>query len=131
MQKRRWRAGRVTALGSLFLCLALVSSARADSASCLAKVSSYVAELDELLSKERNLLAPYQNLKERYLPFLDCEADALLDIARSARSIRSISHYVRLNEYQISFSNDRIEIGIYYYASERKSAPGYISWINK
>jgi hypothetical protein len=29
-------------------------SAHADSASCLAKVSAYVAELDKLLSKERN-----------------------------------------------------------------------------
>src|SRR3981081_4624435 len=131
MPNRRRLAGRLTALGALSFCLTLVSSARADSASCLAKVSSYVAELDELLSKERNLLTPYFDLKERYFPFRDCEADALLEIARSSRFIRSISHSVRGNEYYIYFSNDRVEVGLYYYASERKSAPGYTSWVNK
>jgi hypothetical protein len=113
MPNRRWLAGGLTALGALLLCLALVSSARADSASCLAKVSSYVAELDELLSKERNLLTPYFDLNERYFPFRDCEADALLEIARSSRFIRSISHNVRLNEYFIHFSSDSVKVGLY------------------
>jgi hypothetical protein len=133
MLKRRWLAGRLTAFGSLFLCLALVSSARADSASCLAKVSSYVAELDELLSKERNLLTPYFDLNERYFPFRDCEADALLEIARSSRFIRSISHNARLNEYFIHFSSDSVKVGLYYYASERKSEPGFntATWVHK
>jgi hypothetical protein len=71
MLKRRWLAGRLTALGALLLCLAHGSSARADSASCLAKVSSYVAELDELLSREMNLLTPYYDLNERYSLFRD------------------------------------------------------------
>jgi hypothetical protein len=133
MLKRRWLAGRLTAFGSLFLCLALVSSARADSASCLAKVSSYVAEVDELLSKEKYLLTPYSDLNERYFPFRDCEADALLEIARSSRFIRSISHNVRLNEYFIHFSSDSVKVGLYYYASERKSEPGFntATWVHK
>jgi hypothetical protein len=133
MPNRRSLAGRLTALGALLLCVALVSSARADSASCLAKLSSYVAELDELLSKERNLLTPYDDLNERYFPFRDCEADALLEIARSSRFIRSISHNGRLNEYFIHFSNDQVKVGLYYYASERKPEPGFntATWVHK
>jgi hypothetical protein len=131
MPNRRWLAGGLTALGALLLCLALVSSARADSASCLAKVSSYVAEVDELLSKEKYLLTPYSDLNERYFPFRDCEAAALLEIARSSRSIRSISHNARLNEYFIHFSSDHVEVGLSYYASERKSEPVYAGWVHK
>jgi hypothetical protein len=106
---------------------------RADSASCLAKLSSYVAELDELLSKERNLLTPYYDLNERYFPFRDCDADALLETVRSSRFIRSISHNARLDEYSIRFSNDEVKVGLYYYASERKSEPGFntIGWVHK
>src|SRR4051812_1324861 len=107
MLRIRWLPGSLMALGALLFCLTSGSSVRADSASCLAKVSSYVAELDELLSKERNLLTPYIDLNERYFPFRDCEADALVEIVRNSR-FSSISHNARLNEYLIHFSNDHV-----------------------
>jgi hypothetical protein len=86
--KRRWLVSYLIAVGALFLCLAQVPSARADSASCIAKVSSYVAELDELLSKERNWITPYNDLNKRYFPFRDCEADALLEVVRRSSFVR-------------------------------------------
>jgi hypothetical protein len=76
----------VAAIGALILCLTQAPIARADSVSCLAKVSAYVAELDELLSKEKNWITPYDDLNARYFPFRDCEADALLEVVRSSTS---------------------------------------------
>src|ERR1700722_15454388 len=89
------------AISALILCVAQAPSAHADSASCLAKVSAYVAELDKLLSKERNWLTPYDDLNERYFPFRDCEADALLEVVRSSNFIRSISYSSRTKTYFI------------------------------
>jgi hypothetical protein len=85
----------LSAVVALLLGLTLISNARADSTSCLAKVSSYVAELDELLSKVKYTLTPYNGLNERYFPFRDCEASALLDVVRGSRFIRSIYHHPR------------------------------------
>src|SRR5713226_7228359 len=75
---------------ALLLGLAETLSARADSGSCLAKVSSYVSELDALLSKERNWITPYFDLNERYSPFRDCEAAELLDVVSRSRFIQPI-----------------------------------------
>ena len=79
----------------LLLAFAQIPHARADSASCLAKITSYVAELDVLLLEVRNNLAPYNELSERYFPFRDCEADALLEVVRRSKFIRAISHSAR------------------------------------
>jgi hypothetical protein len=103
--KRRWLVSYLIAVGALFLCLAQVPSARADSASCIAKVSSYVAELDELLSKERNWITPYNDLNKRYLPFRDCEADALLKEVSRSPFIQPIDYHPGLKEYFIVFSS--------------------------
>jgi hypothetical protein len=126
-------AGYLTAVGALFLCLAQVPSARADSASCLAKVSSYVTELDELLSKERNWLTPYYDLNERYFPFRDCETDALLEVVRQSNFIRTISYSSRAKFYFIEFANDRVLVDFYYYVSDKKSSPdtNTVGWVNK
>jgi hypothetical protein len=132
MPHRRWLAGGVTALGAL-VCLALASSARADSVSCLAKVSSYVAELDELLSKEKYLLTPYIDLSDRYFPFRDCEADALLEVVRSSSFIRSISYDPRAKMYFIKISSDEVVVNFTYYVSEKKSNPktNITGWVHK
>ena len=126
----------LTWLGTLFLCVAQISSARADSASCLAKVSSYVAELDELFGRERKpvmSITPYIDLNEKYVPFRDCEPDALLEIVRSSRFVQSIDHNPRSNEYYIHFSNDQVIVGLTYDASEKKSTSGKntAGWIDK
>jgi hypothetical protein len=127
----RWTAGHLTAVITSVLCLAQAPGARADSASCMANISSYVTELDALLSKERNLLTPYIDLNERHFPFRDCEADALLEVVRRLGFIRSIGHHA--GQYFIHFSNEKVKIGFTYYASEKKSDPATntAGWVDK
>jgi hypothetical protein len=131
-KKRRLVAiGYLTAVGALLV--AQASSARADSALCLAKVTSYVAELDVLLLEVRNRLTPYNELSERYFPLRDCEADALLDVVRRSRFIRSISHDARTNAYFIRLSNNDVLVSFTYYVAEKKTNPGIYNtgWVNK
>ena len=100
-------------------------SARADSASCLAKAAAFVSELDELLEKVRNSNQPYFDLVERYFPLRDCEAEALLDVVRRSRFLRSIGYNPRSNAYYIKFEKDDVGAWFAYYVSERKSStPG-------
>jgi len=108
-------------VGALLLSLTQISDARADSALCLAKASSFVAELDELLSKEKNWNTPYFDLIERYFPLRDCEADALLEVVRGSRFIRSISYHARTNQYFIVFLNGDVGARFAYLVSEKKS----------
>jgi hypothetical protein len=108
-------------LGLVMPAFTQIPDAHADSASCLAKVASFVAELDELLEKEKYSSAPYTDLSERYYPFRDCEAEALLDIVRQSRFIRSISHFSRTNEYSALLENDFVGAWFVYVVSERKS----------
>lgn len=121
----------LAAICALVMCLTQARSAKADSASCLAKVSAYVAELDKLLSKERNWLTPYNDLNERYFPFRDCEADALLEVVRSSNFIRSISYSSRTKTYFIHLSNDEVLVGFVYHISEKKSETDTALWIHK
>jgi len=129
--RERWLVGYLTAVSALFLCLAQVPNARGDSASCIANVSSYVAELDELLSKERNWITPFDDLHKRYFPLRDCEADALLEVVRRSNFIRSISHNSRMNEYLIHFSSDEVLVGFGYLVSEKKSTFNSAVWVHK
>ena len=119
------------AAGALLLCMTHAPTARGDSASCLARVSSYVAELDELLSNERNWITPYFDLNERYFPFRDCEADALLEEVRRSRFIRSISYHSGTKQYFIKFTSDEVVVGFAYYVSEKKSDADHAGWVNK
>lgn len=129
-KKRRLVAiGYLTAVGALLV--AQAPNALADSASCLAKATAFVVELDELLSKEKNWLTPYVDLKERYFPLRDCEADALLDVVRRSKFLRSVSHNPRTNSYLIHFSSDAVLFGFGYLASEKKSYFSDPLWVNK
>src|SRR5688572_9309253 len=129
--KRRWRAGHVAAFAALVVCLVQGLSARADSDSCMANISSYVAELDALLAKEKNRITPYHDLNERYFPFRDCEAVAFLEVVRGSGFIRSISY--RSGQYFIRFSNDEIDLGLTYYVAEKKSSreTNTVGWLHK
>jgi hypothetical protein len=131
LPKGRWLGGYLTAVSALFLCMVEVPNARGDSASCIANASSYVAELDELLSKERNWITPFEDLNKRYFPLRDCEADALLEVVRRSNFIRSISHHSRTNEYLIHFSSDEVSVGFGYLVSEKKSTFDTASWVHK
>jgi hypothetical protein len=123
----------IAAIGAVTFCLTQAPDVRADSASCLAKVSAYVVELDGLLSRERNWLTPYDSLNERYFPFRDCEADALLEVVRSSSFVKSISYLPRTNTYFIHFSSEEVLVSFTYYASEKKSDPATNTalWVHK
>lgn len=121
-------AGFLTAFSAL---VAHAPNAYADSASCLAKVSSFVAELDELLFKEKSWITPYVKLNERYFPLRDCEVDSLLDMVRKSRFIQSISHNSRANEYFIHFSSDEVMLDFSYLVSEKKSNFSGPMWVHK
>ena len=123
----------VITAGALLLGLTQISDGRADSTSCLAKATAYVAELDELLSKERNCITPYFDLNKRYFPFRDCEADALLEVVRRSSFVRSISHNPRADAYYIYFSSNEVVVSFTYYVSEKKSDPATntAGWVHK
>ena len=78
--------------------------------------------LDELLEKERDSNRPYFDLVERYFPLRDCEPEALLDVARKSRFLRSIQHNPRTNEYFIHFERGDAGGWFAYYATEKKSS---------
>ena len=107
-------------LAVLVFAFAQAPKAHADSDTCLAKAASFVAELDGLLDKVKNHTA-YTDLAERYFPFRDCEAEALLDIVRQSRFIRSIQHSPRTNAYHVLFENDFVGAWFSYLVVERKS----------
>jgi len=106
-------------------------SARGDSASCLAKVSSYVTELDELLSKERNWITPFNDLNERYFPFRDCETDALLEVVSRSGFIQPIDQHPYLKAHFIVFASDDVRAGFTYLAFEKKSQFDHAGWVHK
>jgi hypothetical protein len=118
------------------LLIALARGARADSASCLAKAAAFVAEMDALLEKENDekpqlSSKPYVALAERYFPLNDCEAEALLDVVRKSRFIRSIQHNSRANEYYILIEKDPLGAWISYLVSERRSVSAGAGFVRK
>jgi hypothetical protein len=118
-------------VGALLLAFVQISDARADSDSCLAKAASFVAELDELFEREQDSMVPHQELVKKYFPLRDCEAEALLDVVRRSRFIRSVYHHSRTNEYFIRFERDNLGAWFGYLVLERKSALADAGWINK
>jgi hypothetical protein len=112
---------RFAVLGVVLPAFTQAPGARADSASCLAKATSFVAELDELLEKEKEWDTPYPDLIKRYFPLRDCEAQALLDVCSQSRFIRSIRHNPRTNEYFIRFERGNLGAWFAYLVAERKS----------
>jgi hypothetical protein len=123
--------GYLTLAIALFLCATHISTVRADSASCIAKLSSYVAELDQLLSKEKDWIRPFNELNERHFPLRDCEVDALLNEVSRSRFISSKLYHPRSNQYFIVFSNGDVEAGFSYLVSEKKSQVDYAKFTHK
>jgi hypothetical protein len=86
-QKVTISLARSTTLSLITSSLLLVqaSTARADPALCLEKTKSYFAEIDQLLSKEKNWIMPFVELNERYSPLENCDTDLLLQEATRSR----------------------------------------------
>ncbi|MEH2625525.1 hypothetical protein V1292_003580 [Bradyrhizobium sp. AZCC 1719] len=126
------RVGRlgVAAVAAL-VCLVDESVAQAGSNSCIERVSAYVAELDQLLSKERNWRTPYKDLEVRYAPFLGCEVDALLEEVVKSRFVEPIGYSPGSKTFFIDFTNDDVQVGFVYEAKERRSSYHYAVFVRK
>jgi len=109
----------IWAVISLLLCLVQAPIARADPASCIGKVFAYVAELDQLLAKEKNWITPFDDLNDRYFPFQDCDTDALLEVAWQSRFRRPITYNPRAKEYLVVFSSNDVRAGFVYDVREK------------
>jgi hypothetical protein len=131
MKVAMFRKSAVCAIVAFLLCAMQVSMTRADPASCLETVSSYVAEVDQFLAKEKNWITPFDDLNKRYFPFLDCDTDALLEVVWEAHFRRSITYNPRAKEYLIVFSSNDVRVGFSYRALEKKSNPPFAVWVNK
>jgi hypothetical protein len=115
----------------LVLCVVEAPTARADPASCIEKVSFYVAEVDQLLATEKNWITPFHDLNKRYFEFRDCEADALLEVVSRSRFFQQIAYNPRAKEYLILLSSKDVEVGFAYDARAKKSNTLSAVWVNK
>lgn len=121
----------VCAVFAFLLCAMQVSMTRADSASCLETVSSYVAEVDQLLAKEKNWIMPFLDLNNRSFPFVDCDTDALLEVVWQSRFRQPITYHPRTKAYFIVFSSNDVRVGFAYSALEKRSNTPFAGWANK
>ena len=109
------------AVAALLLSFAHGADARAGSNSCAERVSAVVAELDQLLSKEREWITPYDDLNARYVPFLDCEGGALLEEVVKSRFIMPIDYNPRSEGFVTQFSNNDVRVGFVYDVKDRRT----------
>jgi hypothetical protein len=118
-------------LAASLLLMAQASTARADHASCMEKAKSYFAEIDQLLSKEKNWIMPFVELNERYSPLEDCDTDLLLQEATRSRFIQPITYNPRAKYYVVRFSSNDVKVGFAYFALNKKSSTHSALWVNK
>lgn len=129
--RKIWFVAVSLAVVTTLLYASQMQQARGDPASCLARVASYVAELDQLLAKERNWITPFDELNERYAPFEGCDADALLVEVLRSRFAQPTSYNPRSKKYFVKFSSEDVQVGFSYRAAERRSEIHYAGWTNK
>jgi hypothetical protein len=107
------------------------STARADHASCMEKAKSYFAEIDQLLSKEKNWIMPFVELNERYSPLEDCDTDLLLQEATRWRFIQPIIYNSHAKYYLVRFWSDDVKVEFAYDSLKKKSRTHSAGWVNK
>jgi hypothetical protein len=114
------------------LLLAQASATRADPVLCLEKAKSYFAEIDQLLSKEKNWIMPFVELNERYSPLEGCDTDLLLQEATTrSRFIQPIIYNSHAKYYLVRFWSDDVKVEFSYSALEKKSDTHNAGWVNK
>jgi len=91
-----------------------------DTANCVARMSAYVAELDQLFAATA-WLTPFQKLNNRYFPFRDCDTDPLLVETTKSQFYRGVTYYPRSKRYVVQFASKRLEVSFAYRADERRS----------
>jgi len=116
---------------ALLLCVARASTASADPASCLEKATSYVAEVDQVLAKEKDLITPFQDLNKRYSEFRDCDTDVLLVTVWRSPFLIDITYNPQAKRYYIRFSSKEVEVGFAFSARDKKSSSLSAGWVNK
>ncbi|HEX5243815.1 MAG TPA: hypothetical protein VFW23_11185 [Tepidisphaeraceae bacterium] len=120
------------ALGTVLLSFTQATIAGADNtASCVLRMSAYIADLDELLAKEKTWITPFIRLNERYFPFLDCDADPLLVQATRSRFFRHITYNPRAKVYYVEFSNGDVSVSYSYQVKGRWSEKGSAGFESK
>jgi hypothetical protein len=120
---------------ALCWCVTPTPSALADNTSaCVARVSAYMSELDQLFSTQipwyrSHELRPYDELNRKYFPFDDCDGDPVLIEATKSRFFRGIDYNPRARSYLVEFSNKDVTTRFSYDAKQRKVESGGISWV--
>ena len=107
------------------------SVVRADPGLCLEKAKNYIAEIYQLLSKEKNWIMPFVELNERYSPLEGCDTDLLLVEATQSRYIKPITYNPRAKEYLVRFWSNDVEVQFSYDSLRRKSNTHSAGWVNK
>jgi hypothetical protein len=117
------------------LCVTAAPSALADNTpACVAKVSAYVAELDQLLSTKipwylPDNIGPYDELQRKYFPFGDCDGDPILIEATKSRFLQDIGYNPRSKNDIVQFSNGFVRIGFIYDGKKRKVERSGPVWV--
>jgi hypothetical protein len=135
MCEKRSDLTRRAAVTALCWCVTPTPSALADNTpACVAKVSAYVAELDQLFSTKipwylPDEIGPYDKLQRKYFPFGDCDGDPILIEATKSRFIQDIGYNPRSKNYIVRFSDGFVRIGFIYDGKKRKVESNGPIWV--
>jgi hypothetical protein len=135
MCRKRFEPTRRAAAIAFCLCVTPAASALADDTpACVAKVSAYVAELDQLLSTRipwfrPHKIGPYDELQRKYFPFGDCDGDPVMIEASKSRFFQSIGYNPAGKTYSVKFSNAVVDTGFSYDVRKRKVQSRGVGWI--
>jgi hypothetical protein len=135
MCKKRFDLMRRAALIALCWCATPTPAVLADETpACVAKVSAYVAELDQLLSTKiprfhPHKIGPYNELQRKYFPFGDCDGDPVMIEASKSRFYAGTDYNPRAKYYIVNFSNRIAIVGFVYRVKERKVESNDAGWV--
>jgi hypothetical protein len=137
MGKKRFDLARRAAIIALCWCITPAPSTLADNTpACVAKVSAYVAELDQLLLLSTQIpwyrsesIAPYRELQGKYFPLDDCDGDPVMIEASRSRFYAGTHYNPRAKMYLVEFSNRFVATGFSYEVKQRKVESNGASWV--
>ena len=135
MRRKRFDLTRRAAVIVLCWCVTPAPGALADNTpACVAKVSAYVAELDQLLATKiprfhPHKIGPYDELQRKYFPFGDCDGDPILIEATKSRFFQGIEYNPRAKDYIVRFSNGVATTGFSYDGKKRKVESNGAGWV--
>jgi hypothetical protein len=135
MCRKRFELTRRAAIIALCWCVTPTPNALADDTpACVAKVSAYVAELEQLLSTKipwfrSHSIVPYDELQRKYFPFGDCAGDPVMIEASKSRFYAGIGYNPRVKYYVVEFSNRVVTTGFAYDVRQRKVESNGAGWV--